>query len=95
MKKAHFTALGKVFANEIQQAAKPPTWPRFPFQSRSQVFDELAQMGLVVRRNVLCGQGAFRVNVTGWELSPLGHRAYCEACKDVPALSAIKQAEGA
>jgi hypothetical protein len=82
MKKAHFNALEKVFSNEVEQSMKPRDWPRFPFQSKAKVFTELQGLGLLRQDGVMCGKGAFRVNVTGWALTEAGRLAYCSECKD-------------
>lgn len=82
MKKAHFNALEKVFSNEIEQAMKPQDWPRFPFQSKAKVFAELEGLGLLQQDSILCGKGAFRVDVIGWALTEAGRFAYCSECKD-------------
>jgi hypothetical protein len=82
MKKAHLTALGKVFASEMDQAMKPAGIPRFPFQSKAKVFKELEALGLVECKSVSLPSRLGLVTIAGWALTPAGHRAYCEACKD-------------
>lgn len=81
MKKSHMNALGKVFASEIDQAMKPKGIPRFPFQSKANVFAELEVLGLVKRETVIL-PGQFRVEITGWALTEVGRMSYCAECKD-------------
>lgn len=75
--KAKLVALEKVFANEIDGALNDGT--RLPFQSKAKIYKQLADEGLLYWNEVTLSS-RFPVIVKGWELTPLGHLAYCSNC---------------
>lgn len=82
MKKAHYTALGNVFAHEVENALNHRD---LPFQSKAKVYRELEADGMLWRRAVSLGTDRFgAVTVEGWELTDVGRLSYCMECKDEP-----------
>lgn len=70
--KQTMSALEKVFAAEIEG--------RLPFQSKSRIFQKLADDGLLEPMERRSGTGWSAVTVTGWKLTQAGHFLYCSNC---------------
>jgi hypothetical protein len=79
--KAELDALGKIFANDIEQDLKP-TGRTLPFQSKAKIFTKLEAEGLVRRDSMQIGSGWSAVTVEGWALTAAGHLMYCMSCAD-------------
>lgn len=88
MKKTHLNALGRIFANDIEQALQPgsrvtgESRVHLPYQSKAKVYRELETDGMVRTDTVVVGSGWSAVKVTGWQLTALGHMTYCMLCED-------------
>jgi hypothetical protein len=72
--KIHLKALEQIYKAEIEQ--------RLPLQSRSRVYDDLRDAGLVEHGQNTIG-GRFPVVVSGWYLTQAGRLAYCLGCSPV------------
>jgi hypothetical protein len=79
VKKSHLRALEKVFAKDIENAL---AHRNLPFQSTAKVYRELEAEGMVRSVTVKVGTGWSAVEVTGWELTQLGHLSYCMECDE-------------
>lgn len=68
--KKHLNALEKIFAAEIEG--------KLPFQSKSQIYDELAHKQYLEKETIFM----YGVRVTGYFLTHKGRITYCKSCKD-------------
>jgi hypothetical protein len=75
--KAIMTALGKVFATEVDGAINDDA---MPFQSKARIYTQLVEAGLLRNAAVLLS-GRFPVVVRGFMLTPKGHFLYCANCE--------------
>lgn len=71
------TALGKVFAVEIEGATGGLY---LPFQSGAKIYKQLVRDGLL-RRTEVTLPGFLPVIVRGFALTPKGHYLYCANCE--------------
>jgi hypothetical protein len=79
MTKNELRALEKIFSHEIDQALNHHN---LPFQSKAKVYETLEADGMIKYVTVTVGSGWSAVNVSGWQLTLLGHVTYCLTCSD-------------
>lgn len=75
--KAIMTALGKVFAAEVDGGINDNP---MPFQSKARIYTQLVEAGLL-RNAAVKLPGRFPVIVRGFMLTPKGHFLYCANCE--------------
>lgn len=74
MTKKDHNLLGNIFGAEV--------CGKLPYQSISKAYERLESEGLCEHVKVTL-PGRFPVILTGWQLTPEGHFAYCSNCKEV------------